>query len=357
MTPRRVILVGDAVERLRTLPSEAADCVVTSPPYYALRDYGVRGQIGLESNVDAWVDRLTAVFDEVGRVLKPTGALWLNVADSYSRRPSHGAPTKGLLLAPERLLLALTSRGWLLRNRVIWAKANPMPTSVRDRLNASHDFVYLLVRSSRYFFDLDAIREPHRSVRRPTSKKQESTRPSWIGPLAGTRSGLDRLHSAGVSGHVLGKNPGDVWNIATRSYRGDHFATFPEELVRRPLLATCPEALCIACGQPWLRQSTTRQLGVTSPTPDNDRLRRYPKRWISVHERGPLVPCGCGVATRPGVVLDPFFGTGTVGVVAERFGRDWVGVELNPSFAAMAEERIARARAPDEGRRKLRQAA
>jgi DNA modification methylase len=357
MTRRRTILVGDAEEQLRTLAPASIDCVITSPPYYALRDYGVPGQIGLEANVDAWVDKLVAVFDQVARVLKPTGALWLNVADSYSRHPSLGAPTKGLLLAPEKLLFALTSRGWLLRNRVIWAKPNPMPTSVRDRLNASHDFIYLLVRSPWYFFDLDAIREPHRSMRRPTARKDESTHPTWVGPLAGTRKGLDRLHAAGVSGHVLGKNPGDVWSIATRSFRGDHFATFPEELVRRPLLATCPEAVCTACGEPWRRKSATRQLGTTAPTPDGKRLRRYPRRWVSVHERGPLMPCGCGVPSRPGVVLDPFFGTGTVGAVAERFGRDWVGIELNPTYAAMAEKRIAQARAPAESRRQQRQAA
>lgn len=351
--PRRSILVGDALDQLRTLPTASADCVITSPPYYALRDYNVGGQIGLEPTVDSWVQRLDAVFVEVARVLKPGGALWLNVADSYSRHPNRGVPTKGLLLAPERLLFTLTERGWLLRNRVIWAKPNPMPTSVNDRLNAAHDFVYFLVRSPRYFFDLDAIREPHRSLRRPTKPRRSLSEPSWIGPLAGTRNGLERLHTAGLSGHALGKNPGDVWTIATRSYRGAHYATFPEELVRRPLLATCPEAICTGCGEPWKRRSTTRRLGPTLPAPDG-RVRRYPKRWLSVHERGPLTPCSCGAPTVPGLVLDPFFGTGTVGVVAERFGRDWLGVELNPVYAEMAEERIATARSPNESRRQQR---
>jgi len=343
--------------QLRELPTASVDCVVTSPPYYALRDYDVQGQIGLEANVDAWVDRLARVFDEVARVLKPTGVLWLNVADSYSSHPSLGAPTKGLLLAPERLLFALTSSGWLLRNRVIWAKPNPMPTSVADRLNAAHDFIYMLVRSPKYFFDLDAIREPHRSTRRPTTPK-EMSHPKWIGPLAGTRTGLDRLHQEGLPGHALGKNPGDVWSIATRSSRGAHYATFPEELVRRPILSSCPEAVCEACGVPRKRAVSTTRIGPTAPTPDGKLLRRYPQRWIALHQRGPLLPsCTCGAPTAPGVVLDPFFGTGTVGVVAEHFGRDWVGIELNPAYVDIAEKRIARARAPGASGRQLRHAA
>lgn len=319
--PRNTILTGDALTRLRQLPSASVDCVVTSPPYYQLRDYGSPGQLGLEPTVTGWVSNLRAVLAEATRVLKPPGSLWLNLGDSFSRHTSYGAPPKSLLLAPERLLLALTSDGWLVRNKVVWVKPNAMPTSVRDRLSLTYEPVYFLVRSPRYFFDLDAIREPHRSGGAKAARPPLGQAPAWAGPLAGTQDGLRRARAKGMPGHPLGKNPGDVWSIATRGFRGAHFASFPEALVRRPLLATCPEQVCTACGQPWLRR------------PRTDRL-------------GDLVRCGCDAPTRPGVVLDPFFGTGTVGVVAQQLGRDWLGIELNPSYVLLAETRLGRKAPP-----------
>jgi site-specific DNA-methyltransferase (adenine-specific) len=304
MGPRNQILVGDASEVLRTLPDAFVDCVVTSPPYYQLRDYGVAGQIGLESTVDGWVEQLRAVFAQVARVLKPHGALWLNVTDSYSRHTRYGAAPKSALLGPERLLLALVADGWIVRNKVVWAKPNPMPASVGDRLNTTHELVYLLVRQRDYFFDLDAIRQPHRSRAPRSNRRAMHSVPAWAGPLAGSQDGLRRARANGVPGHPLGKNPGDVWWISTRGFRGQHFATFPEQLVERPLLATCPALVCRACGE---------------------------------------LRCKCRTSVIPGLVLDPFFGTGTVGVVAKRLGRDWLGIELNPEFAGIAHARIAAA--------------
>jgi site-specific DNA-methyltransferase (adenine-specific) len=354
--PRNVILKGDAADMLRSLPTGSIDCVITSPPYYGLRDYGVDGQLGLEANVDGWVLRLRRVLAEVARVLKPTGALWLNLGDSYSQHPRFGAPAKSQLLAPERLLLALLADGWIVRNKTIWAKPNAMPTSVADRLNTTYEVVYFMTCNRRYFFDLDAIREPHRSRAR-VSRRMPPDLSKVIGPLAGTRDGLSRARAAGVPGHPLGKNPGDVWTIATRSFREAHFATFPEEVVRRPLLATCPEAICTACHEPWRRQVTVARMPKAYEHSGEELIRRYGASWQTVHKVGALVSCGCGAPTRPGVVLDPFFGTGTVGIVAERFGRDWVGIELNPEYALMAEGRIAKARAPNEPRGQVRPAA
>src|SRR5262245_45737225 len=161
--PRNTILGGDATERLRQLPMASVDCVITSPPYYQLRDYGMSGQIGLEPTICEWVTNVRTVLAQVARVLKPTGALWLNLGDSFSRHPRYGGPPRGMLLAPERLALALTQDGWLIRNKVVWAKTNPMPSSASDRLTLTYEIVYFLVRSPQYFFDLDAIREPHRS--------------------------------------------------------------------------------------------------------------------------------------------------------------------------------------------------
>jgi len=346
--PRQVVLVGDALEQLRRLPSASVDCCVTSPPYFRLRDYGVTGQLGLEDHVDAWVAHLLVVLDEVARVLKPTGSLWLNLGDSFSRALRYGAPPKSLLLAPERLVLALLGRGWIVRNKVVWAKPNPMPHSVRDRLNTAHEPVYFLTRSGRYFFDLDAIREPHRSTIRPaarTAGKFAAPDRSWAGPLAGKNDGLIRAKSDGPPGHALGRNPGDIWALATGGYRGAHFATFPERLVTRPILATCPERVCLACGKPWRRDSRELVEGERRPAGSDAHVRRYPSRWTVAHLPGALRPgCDCSAGDRPGVVLDPFFGAGTVGVVAERLARDWLGIELNPAYARLAKERILAAR-------------
>jgi DNA modification methylase len=340
--PRNRVLIGDAREQLSRLPADSVDCCVTSPPYYQLRDYGVAGQLGLEAHVDDWVAGLRAVLAEVGRVLKPTGALWLNLGDAYSTARRYGAPPKGLLLAPERLLLALAQDGWLVRNKVIWAKPNPMPHSVRDRLNTSYELVYLLVRSRTYVFHLDEIRAPHRSApprkasRRRVGKYDSPTR-SWAGTLAPSRDNLPQVRANGRLGHVLGKNPGDVWWLPTGGFKGAHFATFPEALIERPVRATCPERLCTACGSPWQRAVTRRASRDGQATSLGQRHGDY--------QLGSLQPtCPCASSWRPGVVLDPFFGAGTVGVVAERLRRDWLGVELNPAYAQLAESRIHAAR-------------
>ena len=347
--PRRTVLLGDALTRLKQLPASSIDCCVTSPPYYALRDYFVPGQIGLEPTVTDWVKNLSAVMTEVGRVLKPAGSLWLNLSDSFSRHPKFGAPAKGLLAAPERLLLALMDDGWIVRGKVIWSKPNPLPNSVADRLNLTYEVIYFLVRAPRYFFDLDAIREPHRSTagRRGTPGNAKS--PDWTGPLAdGSQNGLHRSRPAGQPGHPLGKNPGSVWTIPTKGFRGPHFATFPPELVRRPILATCPEAICTHCGQPWRRRVTVTRIHTGPPSkqprPRDKQVMRFKGHWHTVREVGDLIPCGCRAETQPGVVLDPFMGAGTVGLVAEQFGRDWLGIEISRQYRDLAMQRIEKAR-------------
>lgn len=330
--PRNRVLVGDAAGQLARLPAGSVDCVVTSPPYFALRNYGVEHQLGLETSVYEWVDGLVKVAEEVGRVLKPAGTLWLNLGDSYSRGNIHGAAPKGLVLAPERLLLALAQRGWLVRNKVVWAKPNPMPASVGDRLTCSWEPIFLLTRSRRYHFDLDAIRVPHSSGRaaakRPVAPRRKPA--AWAGPRAGTQSGLNRLHAAGLSGHPLGKNPGDVWRVPQDRHRGHH-ASFPEALVEAPIKAGCPERVCARCGLAWERRRVAKTVGLLAVT-------------------GALRPnCVCRAEYRKGIVLDPFMGSGTVGAVATRLGRDWLGIELNPGFAAAALRRIKVVRSSGPG--------
>ncbi|KPM55404.1 DNA methylase N-4 [Frankia sp. R43] len=333
---RNQVIVGDALTRLAELPPSCIDCVITSPPYFGLRDYGHSGQIGLESNVEAWVECLRVVAREVARVLKPGGSFWLNLGDQYASDAAEGAIKKSLLLGPQRLAVALAADGWIVRNQVIWAKTNPMPSSVADRLSPTHEVLYFLVRAPRYFFDLDAIRVPPTS-RPPRPRPAVAAREYPPREAAPERSGLsrntglDQLKRLGRGSHPLGRNPGDVWSLATGGYRGAHFATFPIKLVQRPLLATCPEQVCAACGQPWRRVPLDRQA-----------LR--PKI-------GQLKPdCGCDSEVVPGVVLDPFMGSGSVALCAQAHGRDWVGIELNPVYAALTRRRLADARQPQAQR-------
>ncbi|MGH3427868.1 MAG: DNA-methyltransferase, partial [Terriglobales bacterium] len=271
-----------------------------------------------------WVNELRGVLREVARVLTPTGSVWLNLGDSYSTG-GWGAPAKSLLLGPERLALALIEDGWIVRNKIVWAKRNPMPSPVRDRLAPTWEAVYLLVRQRDYFFDLDAIRAPHKTLKKPpTPKRGWSVPPTWRVSTS-SNSGLDTLNAEGRVGHPLGKNPGDVWHLSTASYRGAHHAVFPASLVERPILAGSPEQRCSRCLSPWRRQ-TIRKLGHFAL-------------------RGDLEPtCTCAARWEPGLVLDPFIGSGTTALVAERLGRRWLGIELNSQFAHLAEERIAAAR-------------
>lgn len=331
MSSINTIIRGDVRKKLRELQEDSVDCVITSPPYFRLRNYGNKNQIGLETHVDQWVKELCDLFSDLAKVLKDSGSVWLNLGDSYSRNTNAGAPAKSLLLAPERLLLALSKSGWIVRNKIVWAKTNPMPSSVRDRLAAKHEYIYFLTRSPKYFFDLDAIRSPHKTgpLTRPrahaTYPPVSATPPSWAGPLAGNNSGLTAMKRNGRKGHVLGKNPGDVWPMATASFRGAHFATFPKQLIERPLLASCPEKVCSECGAPWIREpaKTLGHLAVTGEL---------------------AASCECHSETRPGVVLDPFFGAGTVALVAEELGRSWIGIELSSKYAALATRRIQDAR-------------
>jgi DNA modification methylase len=331
--PRNTILVGDVRERLRELPGSSVDCIITSPPYYATRNYDHEQQIGTEPDVNGWVAELRAICQELARALRPTGSLWLNLGDGYSRRPAEGATRKSLLLGPSRVALALIADGWILRNQVVWAKSNPMPSSVADRLSTTHEVIYFFTLSRSYFFDLDAIRQPL-----VTTRRQYTSDPKRIYPPVGSgapnrqawayndNQGLSRLKASGLAGHPLGKNPGDVWTLPTAGYRGAHFAAFPLKLVERPLLASCPERVCTRCGRAWQRG-----------------LKRHGERILAVGELQPQ--CQCGAESRPGVVLDPFMGTGTTALAAEKHDRDWVGIELNTRYVAMAEERLAAARA------------
>jgi site-specific DNA-methyltransferase (adenine-specific) len=326
--PRNRIIIGDARAQLADMPDSSVDTVITSPPYFRLRDYEVSGQLGTEAHVDEWVTGLREVAREMSRVLVPTGTLWLNLGDTYATHLSQGAPKKSLLLAPERLAQVLLDDGWLIRNKIVWAKTNSRPTSATDRLACAWEVIYLLVRSPRYYFNLDAIRVPH-SSRPPRAKAKRPARPTaarehWRGLNADGSRGLDALKARGLVGHPLGKNPRDVWSLATSNFRGAHFATFPLVLAERMVKAACPAWRCTACRTAWTR--ITPRL---SAAPVRPKLRPG---------------CRCGAPPEPGLVLDPFMGAGTTALAAEQLDRDWLGIELNPAFAALAAQRLTAAR-------------
>lgn len=357
------ILVGDCRAELAKLPDASVNCVVTSPPYFGLRDYGVDGQIGLEDTPDAFVAELVAVFREVRRVLRDDGTLWLNLGDSYagswgaqsrgnttgerssnlqggsmlsarqvqahrkstgtgSLKNTPGLKPKDLMGIPWRVAFALQADGWYLRQDIIWSKPNPMPESVQDRCTKAHEYVFLLSKSPRYYYDQDAIAEP--CSENPVSEARRTradegfvgskdlrgtvfgqsgvgrNRPNQAGRASGNKSHkyVDQYEADDSEEHrtkaVLMKiagtayetrNARSVWNIATQPFSEAHFATFPPELAERCIKAGCPVG---------------------------------------------------------GTVLDPFSGAGTTGLVADRLQRNAILIELNPAYADMSRNRIKR---------------
>lgn len=289
------ILQGDCLDVLKTLPDESVDCCITSPPYYGLRDYGVDGQIGLEETAEEYVNRLVTVFHEVKRFLKEDGTLWLNIGDSYAgncSRTSTGragmgleregiysrkdAKSKDLIGIPWMLAFALRADGWYLRQDIIWAKPNPMPESVKDRCTKSHEYLFLLSKSQKYYFDYRAIQED--SLCKDDPRNGEG------------RIAYDGKRTEGTDKHAQQsfvtvndkRNKRDVWTVAVQPTKEAHFATYPEALIE---------------------------------------------------------PCILAGSRDGGVVIDPFFGSGTTGRVAMRHGRDYIGIELNPEYIEIAKKR------------------
>jgi len=370
------IYCGDALTALKTFPDECVDCIVTSPPYWGLRDYGVEGQIGLEKTPEEYIEKLVVIFREVRRVLKKTGTLWLNMGDSYgqnyrwgkernkwhSQKRSKGEEVfmgtkplstnlkpKNLLGIPWMVAFALRDDGWYLRSDIIWAKVNPMPESVRDRPTKAHEYIFLMSKSEKYFYDADAIKEP------ATMNRWGGNiyKPAGKGNQFNVR-GLGRERSVFGSGF---RNKRSVWLIPTEPFSEAHFATFPKALVEPCIKAgTSEKGNCPKCGAPWERivkdaewsAELKRRVGSWHDH-SNDlgagMSQKKKKEFISVSaERytiGWRPTCSCGIEeTVPAIVLDPFIGSGTVGLVAKSLGRNYIGIELNPKYVEMAERRI-----------------
>ncbi len=380
------LLHGDCREVLKTLPDKSVHCVVTSPPYWGLRDYGVTGQLGLESSPpQEYVEQMVAVFREVRRVLRDDGTLWLNMGDSYSSgnrdypQVAHGGLTgpaspangsrrvpvcadlkpKDLVGIPWRVAFALQADGWYLRQDIIWSKPNPMPESVTDRCTKAHEYIFLLSKSARYYYDADAIAE--RSLNDGRLINYDGSQKNCrAGDLANNRRTLiDRPIEVGAT-----RNKRSVWEVATAPFSEAHFATFPPALIGPCILAGCPEKACAKCGAPWIRMqerfnadgnsvvvaASERHARDSDGTPlMGDNMMQYGVRGsfnvgvkgtAKKNDLGFSPPCSCNVGTVPGVCLDPFGGAGTTGLVADRLGRNAILIELNTQYAAMASRRI-----------------
>ena len=334
------IITGDSMHVLKTMEDESINCVIPSPPYYGLRDYGIDGQMGLEETPEEYIQSMVELFREVRRVLKKDGTLWLNIADSYAGGAGRWGGTKNmsgkqksnagsigeihtakpwkhkeikrkdLIGIPWMLAFALRADGWYLRQDIIWSKPNPMPESVTDRCTKSHEYIFLLSKSPKYYFDYEAIKEQRSSNNdippagsagafgpQQSRRRDKGDRRTFRGGMY--TEGNTYHNSAEIEAGSHGNKPAedslrrkrDVWTIATKPFRGAHFATFPEDLVIPCLIAGCPEG---------------------------------------------------------GTTLDPFSGSGTVGVVCKKNNRNFIGIELNPKYAAMAEERIETTTIPNE---------
>ena len=277
-----IIHTGDCFDVLPRLPDESVHMVMTSPPYWNLRDYDHDDQLGLESDSNDYVQNMADVFDEVKRVLRPDGSLWLNLGDTYEN--------KGLQQIPARVALELQQRGWILRNRVTWAKPNPMPTSIHDRLNDTTEAIFHFVKNKDYWYNLDAIREPHcervRETLDNTSKNElENVKAKYmhVQPNNLDKRNRDESFDNNKKCHPAGKNPGDVFEVTTKPFPDAHFAVYPPELCEKPIKATCPD---------------------------------------------------------DGIVLDPFAGAGTTLLKAKELSRKFVGIELNSKYADMARARV-----------------
>jgi DNA modification methylase len=385
------IIPGDCIEGLRTLPDASVHCCVTSPPYWGLRDYGHDGQIGLESTPEAYVARMVEVFREVRRVLREDGTCWVNLGDSYANQKSgdtysgfndryfgretdggkqaktvssanvgrldlSGLKPKDLVGIPWRVAFALQADGWWLRQDIIWHKPNPMPESVRDRCTKAHEYVFLLTKSERYFYDAEAVKVEASTA--TAERNKHGFNGAFKGQFKGT-PGEERWQDGrpieqpkfAADGKA---NRRSVWTVTTKPYKGAHFATMPPDLVEPCILAgTSEEGCCPHCGSPWARVTERKKL--TRPRP-NDYTKRQGDEGtgnscansvagVAVETKGWQPTCKCpDHRPEPCLVLDPFAGSGTTLAVAARLGRSGIGCELNPEYIALAEQRIAEAR-------------
>lgn len=367
---------GDAVETLREMPDSSIHMAMCSPPYFGLRDYGVDGQIGLEENLSEYIDNLVGVAEELRRVLRDDGSWWLNLGDSFAgswgaqskdetenNLPQHGHPDKNparngqlrrksKMLVPHRVAIALEDAGWIVRSDAVWAKPNPMPHPVKDRLNEHKEFLFHITPEPDYWFDLDAVREPHAESTVRDAEREYGWNDNKVNPQNIEHHGEGGINDPESSReeflHPGGKNPGDILEITVKSFPEAHFAVYPPELCELPIKSSCPPTVCAECGTPYERDvdrtpgeydytDRMAEMGEFGRAQASGTVKELPKAEMNGWEQA----CDCETdETEPGIVLDPFSGAGTTALVGKRLGRRFTGIELNPEYVALAQKRI-----------------
>jgi DNA modification methylase len=354
---------GSALPVLKTFPDGSIDCCVTSPPYWGLRDYGVSGQLGLEPTFELYIKHLMQIYAEVWRVLKPTGTVWVNLGDTYVSHDANqksdrvwnegtfvsgsrlsaadaqaqvkkskiGLPAKSLCCIPDRFKIAMVDSGWICRNELIWYKRNCMPSSASDRFTVDFEKIYFFTKQGKYYFEQQF-----------EELKITGVKGIKFGGNKGCPDNPTYSGNEYNSDDLQGRNMRTVWQINTQPYKEAHFAVFPPELPRRCIMAGCPKDICKKCGK--AREKVYEVINRT-PIKKDCLTEQYAK---STHgNEGELISkgysdCGCNAGWDKCVVLDPFMGSGTTALVAKQLGRDYIGIELNEKYIALAEERLNR---------------
>jgi len=450
-----VLYNNDTLTQLKLLPDNSVDCVVTSPPYWALRDYGIERQLGLEPTFHEYLEKLWVIFDEIYRILKPTGTCWVNLGDSYSsgvnnndKKKVTGAkkvkpikaklPQKSLCQIPSRFSIGMADRGWILRNEIIWHKPNAMPSSVKDRFTVDFEKIFFFVKQKKYYFEqqLEPMKNDFETYKKKLPKSHSNK------TLKESGQGLIKYGNTILKNYWRGRNKRTVWSISTKPFKDAHFAVFPPEIPENCIKAGCPEYVCANCGRP--REKILERIIKTGKVKDvrgkyinadklvhspgsrkiyYTKVRRYkiPKsmqiafvkwlrkyikgktdlldevfgnhkwsHWVRIDDSGQSLPtpedylklksvlnlpddwdkwlletvetlvdskgesyreygwseyCSCGSDKwENGIVLDPFMGSGTTAIVAEKLNRRWIGIELNQEYCEIAKRRILASR-------------
>lgn len=331
------------------------------------------GELGLEPDFSLYIKHLCDIFDEIKRVLKKEGSCWVNMGDTYSNtgsnsQPDHtsfgkltasgyktkghranGLPPKCLCCIPDRFKIEMINRGWICRNEIVWHKPNCMPSSSKDRFTVDYEKLFFFTKSKRYYFDqqFEDFQSNEYDINRMKNGRKEYSGKWANNPGAKPQTGLRK---AFVSGCISGRNMRSVWSINTRSFKEAHFAVYPEELIKTPIKAGCPEFVCKKCGKPRVKIYNATgnyigQGGYGSKTAEHIKVSPTSSlltKQVKEKAFAGYTDCGCGAGFEPGIVLDPFMGSGTTALVARKLGRNFIGIELNPDYIAIAERRLQR---------------
>jgi DNA modification methylase len=368
------IINGDALTELKKLPDESVNCVVTSPPYWNQRDYGIDGQLGLEKDFDSFINNLIKVFDEVKRVLKDSGTCFIVIDDTYwgsgagtqyspnlenskevyvmpydshkntQRNKDSKFKAKCMCMIPERFAIKMIEHGWILRNKIIWKKNNAMPESSKDRFTNDYEFVYFFTKSRKYYFETQY--EPTVEVfseKRATRPESSKMKADYINGKAGNFT-YNKIQPQG-------RNKRTVWSINTKPFKESHFAVFPEKLIEPMIKAGCPEFVCNKCGKPReiiLKIETSYDESKYDRSGEGIILgrKKNPHGGLSSNwtkpkiEKVGLTDCSCNKGFGGGTVLDPFGGAGTTALVALKQNKKFILIELNKEYCKIAENRL-----------------